>query len=114
VLQIVRTGRRSSSVATTRTATVAGRSSLKRINARSRKPSPFGLTVASHGVSPAKGVPPFEMRSPSSRGGPVSAGAAATAPTAIPAASPAIAKRLRIPYNPLIPNSPRPPILSSR
>ena len=56
---------------TTRTSTVAARSSLKRISARSRKPSPFGLTVASHGVSPAKGVPPFETRSPSSRGGPV-------------------------------------------
>jgi len=87
---------------------------LKRIKARSRKPSPFGLTVASQGVSPAKGVPPFEIRSPSSRGGPVLAGAEAAAPTAIPATSAAIAKRLRIPYNPLIPNSPDPPILSSR
>ena len=77
VLQTVCTGRRTSSVATTRTSTVAARSSLKRNSARSRKPSPFGLTVASQGVSPANGVPPFEMRSPSSRGGPVSAGAEA-------------------------------------
>ena len=75
VLQIVCTGRRTSSVATTRTSTVAARSRPKRISARSRKPSPLGLTVASQGVSPAKGVPPFETRSPSSRGGPVWAGA---------------------------------------
>ena len=71
------TGRRTSSVATTRTSTDAGRSSLKRIRARSRKPSPFGLTVASSGVSPANGVPPFEIRSPSRRGGRARRGAGA-------------------------------------
>ena len=45
-------------VAMTSSRTRAGRATLKCTVAASRKPSPFGLTVASSRLSPAKGAEP--------------------------------------------------------
>src|SRR5919201_5174318 len=70
------------SVRTTSSRTVAGAVSRKRTIARSRKPSPFGLTVVSRAVSPANGLSPCETVSPSRRGGDGAAGANPAAVTA--------------------------------
>ena len=64
------------SVATTASRTTAGCVRRNETIARSRKPSPFGLTVDNSGRSPANGRDPSETWSPTSWG---AAGEAASA-----------------------------------
>src|SRR5712691_4255275 len=48
--------------------TVDARVRTKRTTAESRKPSPFGLTVANSALSPANGAEPFDTRTSTSSG----------------------------------------------
>src|SRR5262249_17644529 len=81
-------------VATTSISTRAGRARRKCTTARSRKPSPFGLTVVSRRPSPANGVDPFVTWRSCSAG----ESASAASPSAVTATPPA---RLQFPYVPL-------------
>src|SRR5262245_26865325 len=92
-------------VATTSSATRAGRASPKWTMARSRKPSPFGLTVVSRRPSPENGVEPFVTYRFFSAGESASA-ASRSAVTPQPG-------RLQFPYVPLNTHTHRASILTS-
>src|SRR4051794_31978655 len=92
-------------VASTSRSTFAERASTKWTIARSRKPSPFGVTVVSSGRSPANGADPFVTCTPCSAGEARASAARATTVTRVPS-------RLQFPYDPLNPGTIERPILT--